>query len=306
MSSNQQQEGLVNKINLAAAIAGIGALIVTIFPEIAKIPAWVRATPFILLPILFFFAQYLRRNNINSWQKFVERLPNLPKASTITMILGAIAALLLVVFVILPFIENRRYSRILSEASTWQRVQLYDFDSRNDWPSNTFKGRDGFVIRQWEAGKFKLGVDPYDSAQASSWTGYTQDVLEDFYAEVEVHKQVGSTESNCGLMFRRSDAGSYVFRIQEDQKLFWVRLLKPDESFKTLIDKTHSNTVLRQGINRLTVVAKGAEFFFYINDKGVGSVTDATLTKGVVDLFVQALGSDEAVCEFDNLELRIP
>jgi len=61
------------------------------------------------------------------------------------------------------------------------------------------------------------------------------------------------------------------------------------------------------GTNRLTVLAEGSHFAFYINEQYVGEADDDRLSRGQLGLAIElADAGDTAVFEFDNFEMRAP
>jgi hypothetical protein len=69
---------------------------------------------------------------------------------------------------------------------------------------------------------------------------------------------------------------------------------------------TPSPYLLKGKFNRLTVIAQGTEFYFYINGKFVHHVTDIQIDRGNVGLRISVHKGIEQIVEFDNFELRIP
>ena len=60
-------------------------------------------------------------------------------------------------------------------------------------------------------------------------------------------------------------------------------------------------------VNKLSVLAEGTHYRFFINDQPVGEMTDDQWKTGYVTVFIQLCkAGDSAVIEFDNMELRAP
>ena len=111
----------------------------------------------------------------------------------------------------------------------------------------------------------------------------------------------GEDRSSYGILFRFSEKGAYGFGIAATAESYIVK--EWDEDFDTdpenLIDGTFSTVINKEGKNTLRVVTSGSFFEFYINGTMVNSVTDETLTEGLIRLYV---GNIQEVA-FDNLEV---
>jgi hypothetical protein len=131
------------------------------------------------------------------------------------------------------------------------------------------------------------------------------DPLSDFYLTVETKLLSGpENEVRYGVIFRREGNDLYTFRI-EDGPNFRVRLRYEDE-WTDLIDCTRVSGIRPGEANRLTVIAEGSRFYFFIDDRYMGEVDDDRLSRGNVGLVVYANrnAGNEAIVEFDNFEVR--
>jgi len=110
----------------------------------------------------------------------------------------------------------------------------------------------------------------------------------------------GENRASYGILFRFSLKGIYGFGISATGG---YGIYEWDEGWDTppeaLIDWTASSVINKEGKNTLRVVTSGSLFEFYINGTMVNSVTDETLTEGVIGLFVQNIQE----VAFDNLEV---
>jgi len=103
-----------------------------------------------------------------------------------------------------------------------------------------------------------------------------------------------------GIFFRYSDGkGAYGFGISEGYIISeWP------EDFAvpfSLIGWTGSSVINKGGKNTLRVITSGSLFEFYINGVMVNSITDNTLTDGIIGLYVQ----DIQEVAFDNLVVKV-
>ncbi|MEE9288357.1 MAG: hypothetical protein V3U69_02080 [Bacteroidota bacterium] len=130
--------------------------------------------------------------------------------------------------------------------------------------------------------------------------------VSDFDLTVEAQRISGSENAAYGVVFRLvSDDTFYDFTISDTQTFSFA--LKEDGEWTTLIDWTSSSAIRPGEVNRLMVTAQGSHFVFSINGQIVGEADNGRLQSGTVGLAVDLVDAgDEAVFEFDNLELRAP
>ncbi len=193
----------------------------------------------------------------------------------------------------------------LLAASHWPIILYDDFGADvNDWSSGDYSDEliegnrqiaDGQYL--WEATALG-GVVWWSIPETSS--------VSDLYLTVEAQQTGGTTESQYGLLFRRVDRDNYyLFRIRDDGD--YQFRMRYEGEWQTLISWTESSTIQPGEVNRLTVVAEGSHFIFYINNQYVAEYDDSRLSNGQSGLL---LGLDEesdtATFEFDNFELRAP
>ena len=193
----------------------------------------------------------------------------------------------------------------LLEASHWPTILYDDFSADvNDWPSGEYsdelvEGNRQFTDSQyhWEATAFG-GVVWWSIPEVSP--------VSDLYLTVEARRVSGNTDSQYGLLFRRADRDNYyIFRIRDDGDYqFRTRY---EGEWHTLISWTESGTIQPGEVNRLTVVAEGSHFTFYINDQYVDEYDDDRLSSGTSGLLLGLnKEGDTVVFEFDDFELRAP
>lgn len=188
-----------------------------------------------------------------------------------------------------------------------------------EWPlviSETFTQPDpGWFMGEEEGSEFSIQTalhgEKYlwalDSDVKTIWhTHPNMEPVGDFYLTVEVEFSAVSKSSGCGAVFRLDEGGNYYyfhidgsrayeFGIQYNQE--WISILSP--TFSTWIKPEESN--------RITILAQGDMFTFFINDHYVAQVEDSRLIEGLAGLGASPGGSGEhMVVEFDNFELRVP
>jgi hypothetical protein len=130
--------------------------------------------------------------------------------------------------------------------------------------------------------------------------------VSDFLLAVDGENFKGSLENEYGLTFRKSDDGSdyYTFIISNNTFAF---LLRKNDAWRKLIDWSISPAIKPNEPNRITVLAIGSHFTFYINDEYVDEFDDNQLPTGTVALYIASSAPDNfAWFRFDNFELRWP
>ncbi|HKZ87081.1 MAG TPA: caspase family protein [Anaerolineae bacterium] len=130
----------------------------------------------------------------------------------------------------------------------------------------------------------------------------------DFYASVDARQLEGSATCGYGLMLRENPAGLYQFGLLDSDRQFSVYAWdNTDETSRPLIGPAESAAIHPGEVNKLSVIAEGSHYRFFINDQPVGEMTDDQWDTGRVTLFTQLCkDGGSAVIEFDNVELRAP
>lgn len=129
----------------------------------------------------------------------------------------------------------------------------------------------------------------------------------DFAASIDARLVSGSPDCGFGLTFRNStDPGymtDYVFYIHNDQRWGFDIIHSPDPG---IAQNGTSDAIVPRALNRITVIAQGRYFKFFVNGKYVGQAEDGTLASGKVGAAVWILGPGACQVEFDNFEVRTP
>ena len=141
------------------------------------------------------------------------------------------------------------------------------------------------------------------------WTTANKTFSDGLYS-VDVAQVEGiADKTGYGLMWRVNDEVDdfYLFEISADgyAKLSLCNAGCAEE--KALVgDWWFASPAIAQGLgvtNTLKVEANIGNMIFFINDTEIGRVTDNTLTKGDVGLFVETLGIGNAKIIFDNVKV---
>jgi hypothetical protein len=95
----------------------------------------------------------------------------------------------------------------------------------------------------------------------------------------------------------------YVFYIQDDQRWGFDIIHSPDPG---IAQNGTSGAIVPRALNRITVIAQGQHFTFFVNGKYVGQAQDGTLEQGKIGAAVWILGPGACQVAFDNFEVRVP
>ncbi len=188
--------------------------------------------------------------------------------------------------------------------SQWPIILSEPFDSnKNNWSVGSDNDEYADISREIKDGKYYWDATAKKSFIA--WVSPDLDAVSDFHLSTEIQRTSGSDQSDYGLVFREdTDGNLYYFGIDDEN--FFV-LLNYDGAWSDMIATTRSSAILSGQANRLTVIAEGSHFVFFINDQYVAELTDDHIQTGTTALAAELYDADlQATFEFDNFELRAP
>ncbi len=144
------------------------------------------------------------------------------------------------------------------------------------------------------------------SAKEANASAYTLLPVEfgDFDLTIAVRQEEGPRDGFISVLFRQSDAGGYSFDIFPAG--YFDVGVAASRKFSPLIDMQYTNSIKRNMINYLRVVARGDKFTFYINDTLVGTATDAQYARGEIGFAAGNFKQSGMIATFDNLVLTMP
>jgi len=196
------------------------------------------------------------------------------------------------------------YQTTAANAAETGRVLLKDtFDSnKNNWQSK--QTDDDYALTTY---KIEDGTYTWDTTAHQAYIGWVPanaKAVSDFYLSVEIKQTSGPDSADYGIVFREDENSNFYYFGINDQGQYTLYLYYKDWS--TLIDWTQSELIQPGEFNRITVLAEGSHFIFFINDQYLTEITDDTIKSGTVALAVElADTNDHAVFTFDNLELTV-
>ncbi len=187
----------------------------------------------------------------------------------------------------------------------WPIVLCDSFDSNPDkrWTTGISSDDNAISSRTIVDGKYRWQQKALKGFL--SYVKYLDATLSDFFVAVDGRVVSGPETAQYGLSFRQMDNNNYyAFQIRE-QGQYRVDVLI-DGNWTTLSDWTDTTAIRAGQVNRLAVKGAGNAFTLYINDETVSNFTDDKLLEGLVAINTTLNAGEEALFEFDDLELRAP
>jgi hypothetical protein len=197
------------------------------------------------------------------------------------------------------------YQTTVANAATTGRALLKDtFDSnKNNWQLE--KTDDDYALTTYEVADGTYNWDVTAHQPVISWVTANSKAMDDFYLSIEIKQASGPDSADYGVVFREdTNSNFYYFGINEQGQ---YALYLYNQDWSTLLDWTESELIRPGEVNRITVLAEGSHFTFFINDQYLTEITDDSIKSGTVALAIElATENDQAVFQFDNIELRVP
>ena len=187
----------------------------------------------------------------------------------------------------------------------WAVILCDPFDrGANDWSIGEYEGDLISGARRIENGKYLWEGTANDGV---IWWSIPEIAnFSDVYLTVEIQHMGGAEDGQYGIIFRRANSDNYgLFKIRDNQQFKFS--IRHEGGWETVIAWTESTAIRPGEINRLTVLAEGDHYTFYINDQYIDDTYDARLEAGQVGVAIELVaGGDAGTFEFDNFEVRAP
>jgi hypothetical protein len=190
-------------------------------------------------------------------------------------------------------------------ASEWQEVYLETFDNNDKgWFVDTQDDEYSKITFEVKDGKYRWNALAHQGF--IYWVPLGTKSVEDFYLSVEVMLGDHTTSNDYGIVFRQDFSGNfYYFGIDSDQRYSLYKFYKAE--WTALIDRTLTSAIERDQPNRLAVIAEGDHIMLFINDQFIADEYDDQLKRGTAALAIEIFEPDQqAIFEFDNIQLRVP
>jgi 3-keto-disaccharide hydrolase len=279
-------------VSVVFAIAGVIALLFGIVGggikakeiEVPLLPIWARITTIVIGIVLIGATFWLENDNAAQ----IAQIDNPSQATSTDS-------------------PEKLASESLAEAKNWNLIAGTEFAS-GAWPKDSLDEENWKGIETITTNGTYLVTINYVGEGASDgfWIIPILEQVSDFYLTLEAKLIEGNNDNSYGLIFRSdgSEPPGYVFRVFQKERKYDIQII--DSDWKELTGETPSPHILQDESNRLTVIAKGSELYFFINDKFVHHVSDNQISRGSVGLRIGVDKGTELVAEFDNFELRTP
>jgi len=131
--------------------------------------------------------------------------------------------------------------------------------------------------------------------------------FQDFTVDLQVLTASAKTspqgDFRYGLAFRRSGDQYYAFAVSPRTRKWFVLKNSPNQ-LEVLAEGTDEGLHDADVDDTLRVDARGADFFFHINDKLVTQVTDSSYTAGEIGFYVESFDSPNTHIHFDTLTIK--
>ena len=172
------------------------------------------------------------------------------------------------------------------------------------WPVADFTN---YLIGYHESGNYHIEIDSPDYRVTVFKLG--EQAYGDITIEMEVsttsHLTASSGDFRYGLVLRRLGDQFYVFAISPSTKKWYM--LKSTPSGLLVLKEGRDEDIHDRGADvndTLRVDAQGSTFYFSINDRLVGQVTDPDYATGEVGLYSETFDSIQTHIAFDTLTIR--
>jgi hypothetical protein len=194
---------------------------------------------------------------------------------------------------------------LLSRGAAWPSVLVETFASNeNDWPTGEEDGDLTSISLSITNGLYKWEALAHESF--IYWSRPEMPIVTDFNLSLEAQQITGPADGQMGVVFRQVDADNYyLFRISQDQYYALQRSAAND--WIRIIDWTPCPYVNPEEVNKISVMATGSNYFFFVNGQFITEVFDDNLSSGRVGVAIGLSNpGDQAVFQFDNFALNAP
>ena len=175
-------------------------------------------------------------------------------------------------------------------------------DPATGWPEDKF---DNYFIGYHEPEYYHIEITSPHYKTTVFEPG--KESFDDFTVELQVliasAKTAPEGDFRYGLAFRRSGDQYYAFAISPRTKKWFVLKSTPNQ-LVVLTEGTDESLHDADTDDALRVDAQGPDFFFHINDKLVGQVTDSDYATGEIGFYAESFDSPNTHIHFDTLTIR--
>jgi len=176
--------------------------------------------------------------------------------------------------------------------------------NRQDWPLGDSSNEFARAQRHIGYGKYVWDIRALQGVFSPAVSNIAD--LTDFYVTVQGQLKYGPRDAAYGVLFRYLDAQNfYFFEISDNG--YYQFAIKQDGKWEVLIPWTKNAAIQTdKRLNRLTVIASGDEFQFYVNDQPVDQRKDDRLKSGGLGLAIELFNkNDKGGFEWDSFGVWI-
>ena len=194
---------------------------------------------------------------------------------------------------------------LFEETSKWPLAfnETYNENSRG-WAEGSEDDPE-YANSKWsiEDGKYIWEAEAYDGF--IWWVRPDMEMFSDFQLAVNAKPVINSDFGEYGLIFRQMDAKNY-YLFELDGRGNYAFYINYQGEWESLLGWKYSSEIVLGEENRLSVIAKGDEYLFFINDAFIDAYQDDRLKSGRAGLLI-GLGNpgEEGAWEFDDFVIRV-
>jgi|GEM_PF-2189433 len=153
---------------------------------------------------------------------------------------------------------------------------------------------------------FYRGRTFHIKVDAPEWIGWSAGEITttDFLLEVDTQYVDGPADAEYGVIFRQVDADNYYFFAISRSGSYRLWRLE-DGEWSTMVEWTQTDAIdiSEDALNRLGVLAEGAQLTLLVNDVALTQLEDETFASGKVALALGTFEEAGAEVAFDNLDI---
>lgn len=109
-----------------------------------------------------------------------------------------------------------------------------------------------------------------------------------------------------GIVFRRSDPGSYVMFIDSNNEYSFYKYIVQEQKWDTLMKPTKLATIQANGKNTFRVECRGSKIRLYINGGFVGDFNDDSFSNGTIGIASWMAENRTMVFSLNSFKITLP
>lgn len=189
-------------------------------------------------------------------------------------------------------------------ANTWRVSLKESFNNNNrQWVMDTADDEYAKTEYSIKDGIYRWDINSHKGMM--SWVRANSKPYSNFSMSADIQQMEGPESADYGLVFREDPKQNFYYFGVNKQGQYFVLVF--NNEWITLKDWTNTDLIQFDKPNKLTVIAQGTHFLFFINGQFLTELTDDKISSGTLALAVELADADQhAVIQFDNVEIRVP